>query len=220
MLWGQSMWCKIFFISYYCIYHFIRYENPFFLNKFDRWPDNYLLCVILNNWFQAIVNLQPCRRVFLSRFCCSVYFSSHLATRFCVVWHYHRVVTKRKCSDSPWDAVAVYFLSRTLCVRPVGYGGPHDVHHGLPVDGQSGPRGLEASVVGLQLVLHVSPNLHKNFPTTPFPLLHGHYHCYKLLEWVNIIVGELHISLKKALIAFNRIKDFCFKGKKTTDDNF
>lgn len=43
-----------------------------------------------------------------------------------------------------------------VCCRSVGYGGPHDVHHSLPAHCQSGPRGLEASDMGLQLVIHVS----------------------------------------------------------------
>lgn len=44
-----------------------------------------------------------------------------------------------------------------VCVsRSVGDGSPHDVHHSLPADSQSGPRGLETSDVGLQLVIHVS----------------------------------------------------------------
>lgn len=116
-----------------------------------------LLRVILKIWFNAIVNLQR-KEISVSRsqFCCSVYFYSRLATRFCSVWHCHPVVTKKKCSDCPPDAVGVCLLSRPLCARPAGYGGPHDVHHSLPADGQSGPRRLEASVVGLQLVLHVS----------------------------------------------------------------
>lgn len=44
-----------------------------------------------------------------------------------------------------------------VCVsRSVGDGSQHDVHHSLPADSQSGPRGLETSDVGLQLVIHVS----------------------------------------------------------------
>ena len=44
----------------------------------------------------------------------------------------------------------------SVCCRSVGYGGPHDVHHSLPAHRQSGPRGLETSDMGLQLVIHVS----------------------------------------------------------------
>lgn len=53
----------------------------------------------------------------------------------------------------------LWSLVASLSARSVGDGGPHDVHHSLPADCQSGPGGLEASNMGLQLVLHVSPRI-------------------------------------------------------------
>lgn len=74
-------------------------------------------------------------------------------------WHNITLPPSGDCREvqqfvSPQDVI--FFLSRFLSGRSVGYGGPHDVHHSLPADCQPGPRGLETSNVGLQLVVHVS----------------------------------------------------------------
>ncbi len=48
----------------------------------------------------------------------------------------------------------------SLCAllhRSSRYGSTHDVHYSVPADRQSGPGGLEATELGLQLVLHVRP---------------------------------------------------------------
>lgn len=80
--------------------------------------------------------------------------------------------------------------SPPLSGRSTGYGGPHDVHHSLPADGQSGPGGLEAPDVGLQLVVHVSS--HTAFSIVTGRLCGRHLHLYfVLMRWENL--NYLHL---------------------------
>lgn len=70
---------------------------------------------------------------------------------------------------SVWDAAGVHHclllvtegsVWNSVCAlvhRSPRYGSTHDVHYSVPADRQSGPGGLEATELGLQLVLHVRP---------------------------------------------------------------